>query len=182
MKKVWVVILLPLIVASAFYSDSAAKEVRYYAEEEVTRGWEFFNAGKLAEARGRFEQATVIDSSYAQAYYGLAQVYAAQEKFGTAANYFRKTIELADPPIPEAYVNLGFVLILQGNDQEGMQMYNKALSLDPMNKEAHINLAQYYCTQLDGKKAWEHLRFAQKVGAVIPGEQLDDMRSICPEK
>ena len=160
----------------------AAKEVRYYAKEEVTKGREFFNAGKLAEAKGRFEQAIVIDSTYDQAYYGLAQVYAAQEKFGTAANYFRKAIELSESPKPEAYVNLGFVLTLQGNDQEGLQMYDKALAIDPMNKEAHINLAQYYCNQLDGKKVWEHIRFAQKVGAVIPREQLDDMQSICPEK
>jgi len=182
MKIVWLTGLLLMLMAPMLYTTAGAKEVRYYAKEEVAKGWDFFNAGKLDEAKGRFEQATVIDSSYAQAYYGLAQVYAAQEKFGPAANLLRKTIELAESPMPEAYVNLGFVLILQGNDQEGLRMYDKALAIDPMNKEAHINLAQYYCNQLDGKRAWEHIRFSQKVGADIPGEQLDDMRTICPEK
>ncbi len=182
MKKVWLAGLLLMAMAAVFYTAAAAKEVRYYAKEEVTKGMEFFNAGKLAEAKGRFDQAIVIDPSYAQAYYGLAQVYAAQGKFKTAASYFRKTIDLSESPKPEVYVNLGFVLILQGNDQEGLQMYDKALAIDPMNKEAHFNLAQYYCNQLDGKRAWEHIRFAQKVGAVISQEQLDDMQSICPEK
>lgn len=182
MKNICLAGLLLLTILPVLHTGAVAKEVRYYATEEAGKGWEYFNAGNLAEAKGRFEQAIKIDPSYAQAYYGLGQVYAAQEKFSKAAGYFRKAIELAEKPRPEVYVNLGFVLILQGNDREGLQMYDQALVLDPMNKEAHINLAQYYCNQLDGRKAWEHLRFAQKVGAVIPREQLEDMQSICPEK
>lgn len=182
MKKVWLIGLLLLTGLPALLNAAPAKEVSYYAQEEVTKGWEFFNQGKLVEARGRFEQAARMDPSFAPAYYGLAQVYGAEGKFTLAVNFFRKTIELAEPPMPEAYVNLGFVLILQGNDQEGLQMYNQALALDPMNKGAHINLAQYYCSQLDGRKAWEHIRFVQKLKAVIPPEQLADMQSICPEE
>jgi Tfp pilus assembly protein PilF len=182
MNKVWLLCLLLLAAMTALSSAAAAKEVDFYAREEVVKGWEFFNQGKLAEARGRFEQAARMDPGHAPAYYGMAQVYGAEGKFALAAQFFRKTIELADPPMPEAYVNLGFVLILQGNDQEGLQMYNRALALDPLNKEAHINLAQYYCSQLDGQKAWEHVRFAQKLKAVISPEQLDDMQSICPEE
>lgn len=182
MKKVWLVGLLLLAALPLFSALTVAKEVSYYAQEEVTRGWEYFNQGKLAEAKGRFEQATRMDPSFAPGYYGLAQVYGAEGKFGLAVNLFRKTIELAEPPMPEAYVNLGFVLILQGNEEEGLQMYNQALAIDPLNKEAHVNLAQYYCSQLDGRKAWEHIRLAQKLQALISREQLDDMQSICPEK
>jgi len=179
----WYRILLVLLCGGLFLLPSkvVAKEVSHYAQDEVDKGWELFNEGDLDAALNSFNQAAIMDPSFAPAYYGQANTYGAQSKPALAIKFFKKTIELADPPMPEAYVNLGFMLMITGQEEEGFKMYNKALGLDPMNKEAHINLAQYYCNQLNGKKAWEHIRFAQSLKAVIAPEQLADMQSICPE-
>ena len=175
---------IPVLVVIFFLFLSpivSAEDVRFYATQEVEKGWVAFNGGDLDEALRSFNQAAIIDPSLVTAYYGKGHVYIAQDKIGLAINFFEKTIELADPPMPEAYVNLGFALTLMGREQEGLTMYGKALSIDPMNKDAHLNLANFYCAELDGKKAWEHIRFAQKIGARTSAEMLAEMKSLCPE-
>lgn len=158
-----------------------AEEVSFYAQKEVDKGWEAFNGGDLDRALRDFNQAAKIDPSYAPAYYGKGHVYIAQDKFGLAIRFFTKTIDLAKEPMPEAFVYRGLANALIGNEQEAVRMYNKALSIDPFNKEAHLNLANYYCSELNGKKAWEHIRFAMKMKAEISDELLKEMKSLCPE-
>jgi tetratricopeptide (TPR) repeat protein len=160
---------------------SSAENVNFYAKQEVEKGWAAFNGGDLAGALRSFQQGTIIDPEYAPGYYGKGHVYLAQNKIGLAVTNFKKTIELADPPMVGAYVNLGFALTLLGREQEGLEMYNQALEMDPLNKEVHLNLANFYCSELNGRKAWEHIRFAQKLQAKISAEQLAEMKSLCPE-
>jgi tetratricopeptide (TPR) repeat protein len=171
-----------IVIFFLFLSPIAgAEDVGFYAALEVKKGWNAFKGGDIDEALRSFNQAAIIDSTHAPAYYGKGHVYLAKDKIGLAIKFFEKTIELAEPPMPEAYVNLGFSLTLIGREQDGLKMYNKALSIDPMNKDAHINLANFYCSELNGKKAWEHIRFAQKLGSMISNEQLAEMKSLCPE-
>ena len=171
-----------VVILFLFLSPMAGgEEVSFYAAQEVEKGWNAFNGGDLDEALRSFNQAAIIDPSHVPAYYGKGHVYLAMDKIGLAIKFFEKTIELAKPPMPEAYVNLGFSLTMIGREQDGLKMYNKALLIDPMNKDAHINLANFYCSELNGKKAWEHIRFAQKLGSMISGEQLAEMKSLCPE-
>ena len=170
------------VVFFMFLSSAVvAEDVQHYAAQEVEKGWQAFNGGDTDEALRSFNQASIIDPTHAPAYYGKGHVYIAQDKIGLAISFFEKTIELADPPMPEAYVNLGFALTLIGREQDGLKYYNQALSIDPLNKEAHINLANFYCSELNGKKAWEHVRFSQKLGAKISDDQLSEMKSLCPE-
>ncbi|MDF1577409.1 MAG: tetratricopeptide repeat protein [Desulfobulbales bacterium] len=159
-----------------------AEDVSFYAEQELEKGWQAFNQGDLAAAVRSFRQAAVINPQYAPAYYAQGHADLAQNRLGAAIANFRKAIDLADPPMVEAYINLGFALTLSGRDQEGLQMYNQALALDPMNKDLQLNLSNYYCSQLNAEKAWEHIRFARKMGAEISEEQLEEMRSLCPDE
>jgi len=177
------ILFMVLIVGFSLFLPlhSQAADVNFYAQQEVEKGWEALKAGKPDEALSRFNQATVFDPNYALGYYGKGHAYLAQNRIGLAVTNFKKTIELVEPPMVEAYVNLGLGLTLLGRDQEGLEMYNQALAIEPMNKDAHLNLANFYCAQLNGKKAWEHLRLAQKVKAEIYPEQLEDMKSLCPE-
>ncbi|MEN8136581.1 MAG: tetratricopeptide repeat protein [Thermodesulfobacteriota bacterium] len=176
-------LLVIVVIGSLLFlaPQSRAEDASFYAGQEVAKAWESLNGGDLAGALRSFKQATVIDPQYAPAYYGKGHAYLVQDKIGLAVANFKKTIELADPPMVEAYVNLGFALTLLGREQEGLNMYNQALALDPMNKEAHLNLANFYCSELNGTKAWEHIRFAQKMKAEISPEQLAEMESLCPE-
>jgi tetratricopeptide (TPR) repeat protein len=181
-NKLAVSIVLVVGTFLLFPIPGAAEDVEFYAQQEVAKGWESFNKGDLGGALRSFHQATIVDPQYAPGYYGKGHAYMAQNKLGLAIANFEKTIELARPPMVEAYVNLGFALTLSGRDQEGLRLYNQALALDPLNKEAHLNLANFYCSELNGQKAWEHIRFAQKMQAMISAEQLTEMRALCPEE
>ena len=102
---------------------------------------------------------------------------------GGYASWQRRMIRLAHIAFfGIGFLNLGFALNMIGNDSEALKMYNKALSIDPVNREAHLNLADFYCSQMNGRKAWGHIRFVQKLGDEIPGEQLEEMNKLCPEK
>ena len=183
MKTSILVIFAVSIGLAPFFSGTVTAEgVSFYAQKEVDKGWEAFNGGDLGQALLAFNQAAKIDSSYAPAYYGKGHVYIAQDKFGLAIRFFKKSIELAKEPMPDAYVYLGLSNALIGNEQEAVRMYNQALSIDPVNKGAHLNLANYYCSELNGKKAWEHIRFAEKLKAEIEEELLEGMKSLCPDK
>lgn len=178
-NNISLILALMLIVCLPFSSN--ANGIKELAQVEVEKGWAFFSDNELDAALGRFNQAIIIDPSHAPAYYGKAHAYSAMNRINEAIKFYRKTIELADPPMVEAYVNLGFTLTLAGSEEEGYAMYNKALEFDPNNKDAHINLAHYFCGQLDGKNAWKHINFALSQGANMSEEQLNDMRSICPQ-
>ncbi len=180
-KKLGSLVIMAIGLLLLLPQQSQAKDVSFYAKQEVEKAWEALIAGDSAGALRSFQQATVIDPQYAPGYYGKGHAYLAQNKIGLAITNFKKTIELADPPMVEAYVNLGFALTLLGREQEGLKMYNQALALDPNNKEVHLNLANFYCSELNGTKAWEHVRFAQKMKAEISPEQLEEMESLCPE-
>ncbi len=159
-----------------------AEDVNFYAQQEVEKGWQAFAEGDLEAAFRGFRQATTINPQYAAAYYALGHANLARTRTSAAIANFRKAIELADPPMVEAYINLGFALTLAGRDQEGLAVYNQALALEPMNQELHLNLANYYCSQLNGSKAWEHIRFVRKLEVEIAEEQLEEMHSLCPEE
>ncbi|MBU0674969.1 MAG: tetratricopeptide repeat protein [Proteobacteria bacterium] len=178
-------ILVPVIFLVALLGLASfplcAEEVSHYAGMEVEKGREFFKNGDFDAALGRFNQAIILDPGYAPAYYGSAQVYGARNQMSQAIHYFRKTIELADPPMVDAYVNLGIALMVTGKEDESFQMFQKALEIDPDNRNVHANLAQYYCSQLNGAKAWAHIKIAQRLGLKVNEEQLTDMESICPE-
>ena len=174
-----VILVVGFLLLSPQYSQ--AEDVSFYAKQEVEKGWEAFNGGNPGTALRSFQQATIIDPKYAPGYYGKGNAYMALNNIGLAITNFKKTIELTDPPMVEAYLNLGFALVISGRDQEGLKMYNQALALDPLNKDAHLNLAEFYCSELNGKKAWEHIRFAQKMKAEVSKEQLEEMQSLCPE-
>ena len=179
-NKINVVLLILAMICCLPFNVSAV-EIVELAQEEVQKGWEFFAENDLDGALGRFDQAIIIDPNHAPAFYGKAHVYSAKNMAREAIRFYRKTIEVADPPMVEAYVNLGFTLTLAGNEEEGYEMYKKALEIDPKNKDVHINIGHYFCGQLNGKQAWAHINFALSQGAKISKDQLNDMKSICPE-
>lgn len=180
-NKLALLVLMVVGVLMLLPQQGRAEDVSFYAGQEVAKGWESLKGGNPGGALRQFHQATIIDPQYAPGYYGKGHAYLAQNKIGLAVSNFKKTIELADPPLVEAYVNLGFALTLSGREQEGLKMYNQALALDPMNPEVHLNLANFYCSELDGAKAWGHIRFVQKMKVEISAELLEEMQSLCPE-
>jgi len=76
---------------------------------------------------------------------GLALCYIGEshEQLGNyelAKHYYHRSIEFV-PELPEAWLGLGIVSDLEGNTQEGIQLINKAISLDPSNGSFYHVLA-----------------------------------------
>ena len=180
MKKKFLVFVFLLSTCSISLCYAAETGVEKFAVDATEKGWRYFNNGDLETALKRFHQATILDPKYAPGYYGKAYVYSVQNKADLAIENYRKTIELADPPYTHAYGNLGLALMMTGNEQEGFQMVQKALEIDPNNAEAHLTLSNYYCAKNNGKLAREHLAKAKQLGVQADLSLIEEMKTECP--
>jgi Tfp pilus assembly protein PilF len=182
MKKHILSVTIILMLIFPIAPGIAAKpDIKSFAVDAVEKGWAYFNRGDLDTALKRFNQATIIDPNFAPGYFGKAYVYSIQDNIDLAIENYRKTIELADPPYSHAYGNLGLALLIKGQSVEGHQMLLKALEIDPDNGDAHVNIAQSYCSQKDSKKAWDHIKKAQELNASVNPGLIEEMKSECPE-
>ena len=180
MKKSLCVIFLLATFCNILPCDSAGAGLEESARDATAKGWRYFNIGDHDTALKRFRQATILDPDFAPGYYGVGYIYSLRNRLGLAIKYYRKAIELADPPDSHAYGNLGLALIKSGQEQEGFLMVQKALEIDPDNGEAHLSLAGYYCSEKNGSLARGHLETAEALGA-RPGPRLiEEMKTRCP--
>ena len=83
------------------------------------------------------------------ALFELGQVEVAREE--------AEAIVEASPDCPEAYVNLGNILVHAGKAKQGIKNYQKALELRPGYEEAHFNLATLVGAREDLPKAIGYL-------------------------
>jgi Tfp pilus assembly protein PilF len=180
MKKILITVFIIAITASVLPCFSAETGAEKFALDATEKGWNYFNSGDLETALKRFHQATILDPKFAPGYYGKAYVYSFQNKLDLAIENYRKTIELADPPYTHAYGNLGLALMMSGKEQEGFQMVQKALEIDPNNGEAHISLTNYYCSEKNGKLARVHLEKAIAIGVQPDPRLVEEMKKECP--
>ena len=60
-------------------------------------------------------------------------------------------------------------------------MLEKALGLDPLNGDAHVNIAAYYFEAGEYSAAWKHVHLAQDNKAAIRAEFLRDLKRRMPE-
>jgi tetratricopeptide (TPR) repeat protein len=135
--------------ASTRSADSGAKEAylkgRYY--------WNRRTDGSLRQAVDAFTQAVVRDSQYAPAYAGLADSYdlmpqytsmPRSQAFPMAISAARKAVAL-DDSLSEAHRALAFGLFYWEWDvNAAFREYQRAISLDPKDVEAH----NWYATSL----------------------------------
>lgn len=73
----------------------------------------------------------------AQYLYRKAQELSDRQKYETALEYFRQAVILA-PRYSRAVCEMGNCLEKLGNLDEAVSVYNRALSIDPLNTDAQI--------------------------------------------
>ena len=149
------------------------------AKYAVELGWRYFNKGDMDTALRRFNQALLTNKDYAPAYFGIAYIYSVQNKLDLAIKNYKKSIEL-DPAYSHSYSNLGLALVYSEKLEEAFPYLRKAIELDPRNGDAHVNIAEYYFVTKDYSKSWEHVRIAQKLGAKVSEDFLQDLSSKFP--
>jgi len=95
--------------------------------------------GRLREAETSYRHAILLDSSYTEAHYNLANIL---QKFGSleeAEKSYRRAIALKSN-FAEAYNNLGATLQKLDRLTEAEESYRQAITLKPDYAEAHNNL------------------------------------------
>lgn len=107
--------------------------------------------GEYENAQKSYEQAIILDPSYAQALNNLGLL-AIDRDAVEAENFFRQTIQ-SEPAFSHAYANLGVALARQGRLPEAEAAYQQALTLQPTLTTAAFNLALLYQRQGKAEQA-----------------------------
>ena len=113
--------------------------IEYYAEAHNSLGSELFQAGKVSEAVGQYEEALRIEPDYAEAHNRLGVALGRLGKVREAIGHFEEALRIR-PDNAEVHDNLGATLGQAGNAQEAIEQFNEALRLKPDYPEAHRNL------------------------------------------
>ena len=159
---------------------ATAGDVKSHAEHAVELGWDYFNRGDAETALKRFNQALILNSDFAPAYFGIAYIYSIENKLGLAIENYRKCI-VKDPSFSHAYSNLGLALLYTGSREEALLNLSKALEIDPKNGDAHVNMALYYYDAGDYVLAWKHVHLAQDYKSAVDPGLLRKLNEKLPE-
>jgi Flp pilus assembly protein TadD len=84
-----------------------------------------------------------------------------------AMEAFRQVLALA-PDLPEAHVNLGWLMESEGRDEEAEQHYRRALEIDPLQLQTRLNLGTLMLAQKRFADAEHHCRYAAALAPDSP--------------
>jgi len=122
----------------------------------------FYERGYLEQAEEFFRLAAKDDPGGAEPLYGLGSVYLEQQKRREARECFERAVKsAADYPatLPNAWNNLGILAAREGNTDEAIGFFQKALALNPEHAVALQNLGNAYRQKKDwdaARKTLEH--------------------------
>ena len=119
------------------------------AYEYFLKGRQFINQLAMEESREMFEKAVDLDSGYAPAYAGLADVHSwlyewwgsKPEYLEAADQYSLKALELA-PHLAESHTSRGYVLALDKNYDEAEREFRTAIDIDTNAFDAYYYYAR----------------------------------------
>lgn len=118
------IFIIFILISFLITSPCAAVEkpgVEKFAAEFTARGWRYFNIGDIDTALKKFRQSIILDPEFSDGYYSIGYIYSIKNRFTLATQYYRKSIELSDPPTTLAYMNLGLALMMSGKNQKGLR-------------------------------------------------------------
>lgn len=98
-------------------------------------------AGRIDEARARFDTALELDPTHASAHYNLGNLFARTGRPDEAIAAYETALR-HDPTLADAHVNLGDVLRQRGRAAEAIPHYEEAVRLEPWMPDARSSLAQ----------------------------------------
>ncbi|HWY07126.1 MAG TPA: FG-GAP-like repeat-containing protein [Candidatus Acidoferrales bacterium] len=134
----------------------------------LSLGSAFYERGYLEQAEAFFRQAEKEDPDGAEPLYGLGSVYLEQQKRKEAREYFQRAVRsAADYPatLPNAWNNLGILAAREGNTDEAIGFFQKALQINPDHPVALQNLGNAYRQKKDWDAARKTLEHALALNA-----------------
>jgi tetratricopeptide (TPR) repeat protein len=134
----------------------------------LSLGFVFFQRGYVEQAEGFFQQAAQDDPSSAEALYGLGSSYLNQQKNAAARDCFERALKLHaayQGTPPNAWNNLGILAAREGDTDQAIEYFERALEIDPKHTIALQNLGNAYRQKKDWPAAQRTL---ERVLAVNP--------------
>lgn len=111
------------------------------ASQDCARATKFFDKGQLDKAEAALQEALIADVTYAPAHNNLGLVYLQQGKLYLAAWEFEYARRLM-PDSADVVHNLGMVYEAAGREQQAIDSYSMALSMDQGNPQYAGSLAR----------------------------------------
>lgn len=105
----------------------------------VRLGYLCFDRKQYANARRHFEAAIQVDDTEAMAWLGLSEIARWRKDFAEQLSLCQRAAELS-PDDPNVHNQLGTAHDALGQEREARAAYEKALELDPRNRQAANNL------------------------------------------
>jgi len=142
--------------------------------------WTLRTTQDMQQATELFKEAIAADSSYAEAWGGLALAYTLStpqeyavpgigrmEALDSAEAAARHAIRL-DPELPSAYAALGDASVQRGNLDQGEHWFREAIRVSPGYATAHHWLADLLMLKLDGEGALSEIEIAETLDPIAP--------------
>lgn len=123
----------------------AIKNNPYLLEAYILLGEIYILQNKIQEAIPILNKADSLKINDAKLRFLQATLYAIQNQYGKAKEYFNRAIEL-NPYYGMAYASLGKIAMEEGKTSEAIFYYEKAVALMPRNREIILTLASLYLT------------------------------------
>ena len=158
--------------ATAFYSDNnfhKTMELLLQIEEKERSAQDWLLLGNLLEEKGEKQNAIFMyqksintDEKYYKAYYNLANLYLADDKYNMAIENYQKALKLKKDN-PYIYYNLACAYIKLAEIKKAKSHLIKAVTLNSNIAEIHYNLAYVYKCLNKPKVAQEYLNNYNKL-------------------
>lgn len=139
--------------ATAFYSDNnfqKTMDLLLQIDEKERSAQDWLLLGNLLDEKGEKENAIFMyqkaintDEKYYKAYYNLANLYLAEERYNMAIDNYKKAVSL-NKENPYAHYNLACAYIKAGEIKKAKNSLIKAVTLKNDIPEVHYNLAFVY--------------------------------------
>jgi tetratricopeptide (TPR) repeat protein len=113
--------------------------LEYYAEAHNGLGDELFQAGKVSEAVGHYQQALRINPDYVDAHESLGNALVQLGRLPEAIVQYEEVLRI-NPDYVEAHCNLGVALLQVGRTPEAIGHWEQALRINPDQDETLDNL------------------------------------------
>ena len=140
--------------------DANNKDAWYYL------GRAYYTRSRLIDARKAFLTVLNLDPHNAKAENSLGLIFESDAQPEAAIDAYRKSIawsEQSQHPSEQPYVNLGGILLAQGDTEEAIPPLEKAVMLAPNNGFCRLKLGTVYLRARQLKKAQEELEKATQL-------------------
>ncbi|MCM1002796.1 MAG: tetratricopeptide repeat protein [Candidatus Gastranaerophilales bacterium] len=139
--------------ATAFYSDNnhnKTMDLLLQIDENERSAQDWLLLGNLLDEKGEksnaifmYQKAINTDKKYYKAYYNLANLYLADERYNMAVENYKKAVSL-NKENPYVFYNLGCAYLKLGEVKKARSAFQQAVTLKNDVAEFHYNLAYTY--------------------------------------